>query len=241
MNILDWAILHGLVVPVSGAWPLLDRLVSFIANNDLFKGFIAMSVVWWLWLRQEPTTNREDNRDVREHLIATLIACLVALALARVLAQTLPFRPRPFSLSVFDGSFALSRAYAGFDEWSSFPSDHATLFIALAVGVWCAHARAGLLLLIYVTVMILLPRVYLGMHYPTDILVGGAIGALIAWALNLAPVRQRIARPFLQWHQFSPGTFYACAFLLTSQIAVLFDPVRKAARFAAALTQSGVG
>jgi hypothetical protein len=39
----------------------------------------------------------------------------------------------------------------------------------------------------------------------------------------------------------SPGTFYACAFLLTSQIAVLFDPVRKAAQFAAKLTHTDLG
>src|SRR4051794_2837527 len=82
VNIVDWAILHYVVVPVSGAWPLLDRLVAFISNNDLFKGFIAMSLIWWLWLRQESTRDDPSSREVREHLIATLLACLVALTVA---------------------------------------------------------------------------------------------------------------------------------------------------------------
>src|SRR5262249_31855041 len=118
---------------------------------------------------------------------------------------------------------------------------HATLFVALAVGVWCAHARAGALLLAYVTLVVLLPRIYLGMHYPTDIFAGAAIGGGIAWLANLKPARQRLPHPLLEWHRLSPGTFYACAFLLTSQIAVLFDPVRKVAHFAANLTSTGVG
>jgi hypothetical protein len=33
----------------------------------------------------------------------------------------------------------------------------------------------------------------------------------------------------------SPDSLYACAYLLTAQIAVLFDPVRHVARFAADL------
>jgi undecaprenyl-diphosphatase len=241
VNIIDWAILHGVVVPISGASPVFDRLLAFISNNDLFKGFIVMSIVWWLWLRQESATDRESSQEVREHLIATLLACLVGLAVARGLAHSLPFRGRPFSLPEFSGAFTMSREHVGLDEWSSFPSDHATLFVALAVGVWCAHARAGALLFAYVMIVVLLPRIYLGMHYPTDILVGGLIGGGIAWVANLKPVRQRLAHPFMEWHRLSPGTFYACAFLLTSQIAVLFDPVRKVAHFAAVLTASGAG
>jgi membrane-associated phospholipid phosphatase len=241
VNSVDWAILHGVVVPISGAWPLFDRVLAFISNNDLFKGFIVMSTVWWLWLRQESAAQGEEGRDVRGHLIATLIACLVGLALARVLAESLPFRERPFALPEFNGAFTISREHAGLDEWSSFPSDHATLFVALAVGVWCAHARTGALLFAYVMVVVLLPRIYLGMHYPTDILGGGIIGGTIVWVANLTPVRQRLTHPFLEWHRLSPGTFYACAFLLTSQIAVLFDPVRKAAQFAAKLTHTDLG
>jgi undecaprenyl-diphosphatase len=87
----------------------------------------------------------------------------------------------------------------------------------------------------YCFVVILAPRVYLGMHYPTDVLMGALIGIAIAWLLHMPAIRRTFSAPLLQWQQRSPATFYASAFLLTSQIAVLFDPVRNVANFAAGL------
>jgi undecaprenyl-diphosphatase len=138
----------------------------------------------------------------------------------------LPFRPRPFSTPEFAHSFALGRAQRGLDTWTAFPSDHATLFAALAVGLWFASRRAGWALCIYVLVVVMLPRLYLGMHYPTDLLAGAVIGVVIAWLVNSDALRPLIAGPLTRWQTWSPASFYACAFLLTSQIAVLFDPVR---------------
>jgi undecaprenyl-diphosphatase len=156
------------------------------------------------------------------------------------MANELPFRPRPLALPEFANAFHISRErLVGIDEWSSFPSDHATLFVALATGAWFACRRMGWVLFVYTFIAILAPRVYLGMHYPTDILAGALIGIAIAWFMHLERVRSAIARPFTYWQLRSPGSFYACAFLLTSQIAVLFDPVRRVARFAADLASGG--
>jgi membrane-associated phospholipid phosphatase len=48
-----------------------------------------------------------------------------------------------FSAPEFEHGFALGRAQRGLDAWTSFPSDHATLFAALATGLWFASRRAG--------------------------------------------------------------------------------------------------
>lgn len=225
MTWLDSVILH-FVAYWSEAPEQLDRIVAHVAYNDLFKGFAAMAVVWWLWFRNTP-----DAERTRDHIAATVVACLVALFVARVLAHLLPFRPRPFSLPEFAGGFILGRTHKGLETWSAFPSDHATLFVTLAVGVWFASHRVGALLMAYVVLVILLPRIYLGMHYPTDILGGAAIGCLIAWAANSKPLMQWIARPLALWRERWPSVFYAGFFLLTAQIAVLFDPVRHLGRF----------
>ena len=204
----------------SGSHPSFDFWVSVLADSDLFKGYVVMAFVWAIWFMS-------DTARTREHIAATLLGCLIALAVARGLAAMLPFRPRPFSTPAFAHSFALGRAQRGLDTWTAFPSDHATLFAALAAGVWFASRRAGWLLLVYVIVVVMLPRLYLGMHYPTDLLAGGAVGVVIAWLVNSHALRLRIAGPLTRWHTWSPASFYACAFLLTSQIAVLFDPVRR--------------
>jgi membrane-associated phospholipid phosphatase len=236
MNAFDHAILEW-AASLSGTWPRFDLFLTFVSANNLFKGFLVMCAIWWLWFReQRKQPGSPDAERVREQVMATLLAGLVALVVARVLANELPFRARPLALPEFADAFQISRPrLSGLDEWSSFPSDHATLFAALAAGAWFACRSMGVLLMVYSFVVILLPRIYLGMHYPTDILAGALIGIAIAWGIHLAPVRGAIARPFVWWQMRSPGTFYAIAFLLTSQIAVLFDPVRHVARFAADL------
>lgn len=72
----------------------------------------------------------------------------------------------------------------------SFPSDHASAAFGIAVGVTLVHRRAGYVFLA-AAVLIALSRVATGMHYPTDVIAGGVIGALGGYAcgrLALRPV-----------------------------------------------------
>jgi PAP2 superfamily len=71
-------------------------------------------------------------------------------------------------------------------------------------------------------VFICLPRLYLGEHYPTDVLAGAALGMVPAWLAN---------QPFtgwaFRWMDSNPSQFYCLAFIVTYQIAELFDPLLK--------------
>ncbi|MFC4454505.1 phosphatase PAP2 family protein [Deinococcus sonorensis] len=92
---------------------------------------------------------------------------------------------------------------------SSFPSGHSSMAAALVVTLtallWRTPYRwaSGLLGLIYVVLMGL-SRIYLGVHYPTDVLGGWALG--LAWAGGVALVLwPRLRRA--QQHAATPGTF----------------------------------
>jgi undecaprenyl-diphosphatase len=83
-------------------------------------------------------------------------------------------------------------------------------------------------LFLYVAVIICLPRVYLGIHYPTDILAGAAIGLGCVAFLSNRAVRSVVASPILNWGERHPVLFYFALFLLAFQIATLFWDVRVA-------------
>jgi len=114
---------------------------------------------------------------------------------------------------------------------SSFPSDHAALFFALAVAIFFASRRAGWFAFFYSLVLICLPRVYLGEHYPTDVMAGAAIGMFPVWLSNLPAIRKPLTGWALRWMDSNPSQFYCFAFIVTYQVAELFDPALKMLHF----------
>lgn len=68
----------------------------------------------------------------------------------------------------------------------SLPSLHSSNFFAMAGVAWSASRRAGAIALA-VAALVALSRVYLGVHWPTDVLAG------VAWGLGCAWVALRTA------------------------------------------------
>jgi undecaprenyl-diphosphatase len=110
---------------------------------------------------------------------------------------------------------------------SSFPSDHAVLFFGLATGLFFVSRMLGVLALLYTAIFIALPRMYLGLHYPTDILGGAAVGVVITWLGNVWLPRTRAVRAITRLSWSRPMYFYPLLFIVTYQIADLFASSRE--------------
>ena len=198
---------------------LLSRFANFISENGLIKGGFIATLIWWLWFQDTST-----KQSVREKLVGLMIATIGAIFLARGLALFLPFRPRPLAnseLGLFfvQGNIALER-------WSSFPSDHAVFFFTLATGIWLISRPIGLIALFHAIFVVCLPRIYLGLHYPTDIIAGAFLGIGIALLASRLDWRLRVARPLMKYANESPTWFYSGFFLLTFQISEMFESSR---------------
>jgi undecaprenyl-diphosphatase len=63
---------------------------------------------------------------------------------------------------------------------SSFPSKHATISFLLATFVFLLNKKLGFLFLVF-AVLVSTGRVFVGVHYPSDILVGAIFGILIGF------------------------------------------------------------
>ncbi|MDQ3075813.1 MAG: phosphatase PAP2 family protein [bacterium] len=65
----------------------------------------------------------------------------------------------------------------------SFPSGHATAFMALAIAIYLSHKKVGRWF-IFFALLIGLARIVAGVHFPIDILGGFILGAMVAYLIN---------------------------------------------------------
>jgi undecaprenyl-diphosphatase len=119
-----------------------------------------------------------------------LALTLVAVALADWSAaafKTLVDRPRPPLRYPEPGPLV------GTPHDASFPSGHAATSFAAATMLSFAFPRLTPLLVVLASA-VAFSRVYVGVHYPLDVLGGAALGALIATALRLLVTSRRRSR-----------------------------------------------
>jgi undecaprenyl-diphosphatase len=201
----------------------LDQIVAWVSRNDLFKGALIVALFWWMWFARETEPACEKTR---ERVLITFIATAEGLFLARL-------RPLHDPRLQFVVPFGVSETM--FRDWSSFPSDHAVLFLSLATGLWLISRRLGLLVTVYVLLFILGPRVYLGLHYPSDVIVGALIGIVTVLIANGLLRASALTGGMLRWARRHPGAFYGIAFLVSFEISTLFESFRAVGRLAAKL------
>jgi undecaprenyl-diphosphatase len=225
MNAVDVAIIHLLNEFSQQSWTF-DSFVVLISDTPLFKGYLVLALFWWAWFRKEGA--RDYNRET---VLLTFWACFLALSLSRFLQIGLPHRLRPLHSPQISFIVPYSLSTNFLSEWSSFPSDHAALFFALATGLCLISPLIGGLAFVHAGLIISLPRVYLGLHFPTDILAGAAIGVAMVYLLLVyrIPWRMIVIDPILVWSRKSAETFYPCFFFLTAEMTHLFEDTRSLA------------
>ncbi|MDF3292722.1 phosphatase PAP2 family protein [Streptomyces silvisoli] len=160
----------------------LDRTVEFIGQYGLVAAMAVLLLVsWWRGARRQG----DDAPSAVAGVVWAGLAALIAVLL-NVPVRSLVQRPRPFA--DHQNLDVLLHGTSGF----SFVSDRSAFTMAVGVGLFMVHRRAGLTG-IALAMTEGFTRVFVGVHYPTDVIGGFALGT--ATALLLAPLAMLLLGP----------------------------------------------
>ena len=164
LTVLDTALLSGIHALLSS--PGLDRLMTTVTRlGDL--GFIWLLLAAILLCR--PATRRAG--------VLILLAMALGLLFGNGLLKNLVARPRPYTADP-----GIQLLIEPSREPYSFPSGHTLHAFAAAFAVGLAGRRSLFIPCLILAAAIGFSRIYLMMHYPSDVLAGGLFGFAAAWA-----------------------------------------------------------
>jgi membrane-associated phospholipid phosphatase len=198
---MDWSIFHWLNSATRGDDSGQDAAEIF----NTYAIIVIIVVAAGLWLLARP------GGPLR-YKLATACAALSAVLglIANVVLSNLWYHDRPFVTHPTGTVLLIHHA-----PDNGFPSEHATVAFAIAFGVLVFLPRFGALLVVLAG-MIAIDRIFVGVHYPADIVASFFVG------LGSALVVGVLGRRYLIW--------------LVRQISRVTDPVVGAVRRPAART-----
>lgn len=242
----DWlvAALNSLV----GRSFLLDTVLALPLRNELVKSAPVLACLMAAW----QGANVQEKLDRRRVLVMTMLAGLLAAGMSRLISDSnaLP-RPYVFQKQVYalgpgglvkqevhawrtprdntsqERADRLETAQIPPNDFGSFPSDHAALFFTLSLGICLASRQVGGLAMVWTWAAILLPKLWVGMHSPLDVLGGCLLGtAVLGLLLSLQRYTfQGLMRKLTHLTTRYEGVATAIVFLFAFEAGSTFDHV----------------
>jgi membrane-associated phospholipid phosphatase len=179
----------------STSW--LHGFMVFMAKDGVALLALCLLAGWWIG-------RRDDSARKVALAVWAAIAAVIAVILVQPIADAAK-EQRPFVVLHTHKLIAHAADYG-------FPSDHATAAGAVAAGLTFLSWRLGLVTWL-IALLIAFSRVYVGVHFPQDVLAGLALGTVIAvigvflvvplltrvvtW-LGTTPIRPLVARSELR-------------------------------------------
>jgi undecaprenyl-diphosphatase len=186
-NYFDISLYH-LINGLAGHSYLLDDLMIFFAKYSL-EFYAILFIVAWLTLPKR-------DIDHRHALIVAGFSGILALFI-NVIISHVWYRPRPFTV-LHKGTYLQLISHS---KDASFPSDHTSGSFGFASGSWGHNTKWISGTFTVIAIIVMFSRVYVGVHYPTDVIASLIVGSLsgkIMWRFSrlLFPITSFLAKFF---------------------------------------------
>jgi membrane-associated phospholipid phosphatase len=192
---IDWSIFHALNGQLRGDDSAQDAAELY--NAWAIFALVAIAAATWFLAR--PGGSLRSKLAAASAGISAVVALLVNAVLGHLWYHARPFADHPKQTVLL--------VHHGADN--SFPSDHASVAFAVAFAVLMFHRRLGIVL-VAVAVGVGLDRIFVGVHYPIDVLTSVFVGLGAALVVTIP------GRPYVEW--------------LVRQVSRITDPVVLAVR-----------
>lgn len=194
MNPFDVTVFHAINGLAAQHYTWLNDIMYFFAKYSL-ELYVVLFIIGWFAL---------PKPDIRGRHALVMSGCAGILALIiNVIIAHLWFRPRPFTV-LQPGTFTQLLPHS---PDASFPSDHASGSWAFAAGSWGRVHKWVQISFTVLAVLVMFSRVYVGVHWPTDVIASFFIGLFsgrIIWLLSryIYPITSTVAG----WFRFGKSS-----------------------------------
>ena len=134
-------------------------LLTYFIKNDRVSSWARSALLKWSYYR--------------EMLVVAFGSAIISRFIFVNIIRYFYYHPRPFL--VLSDTVQLT----DHEMVSSFPSGHASFYFALATGVYLYNKKAGYIYFVLAGFMGL-ARVFVGVHWPLDIMAGALLGILVS-------------------------------------------------------------
>lgn len=164
-SLVQWelSLLHSVQEGATPLWDTIWTAITSFGEAGIF--WIALSLALMI-----PKKTRKAGFSMG-------LALLIGLVLGNGVMKNLFARPRPYQL---DPTLAHRLAWGEMSTDFSFPSGHTLASFEAAVALTLHHRKWGIAALI-LAVFVSASRLFLIVHYPTDILAGALFGTAFAF------------------------------------------------------------
>jgi len=167
---------------LAGSLSWLNFGAIFFAEYAIFILALFMFVLWIM------------KHKMRRTLIAAFIAFIIAALVAKVAGHFF-YHMQPFA--ELNDVFQLIPKKVG----NAFPSDHTAAAFAVCVTLFLGHETKWRGLYIILAILVGFSRIWVGVHYPIDVLLGAIIGTVVACTVSPFVMHAKITTAFLNFYQ----------------------------------------
>ncbi len=208
-----------------------DTLALLFLSVDALRTAILVALIVGIW--QYGKSKSDTNSQKR--VLFILFSVVISLGIIEILNALIDSQ-RPIvalgnliynPITTSDTQLLWNGGWVRNPKHGSFPSDTVALLATMAVGLFLWNRMLGIVAFLFVLFAGILPRLYFGLHYPSDMFIGVLISIVSTIIVEKVNLFNTLSKKILDIEQKFPYLFGVVSFYLAYIIAEKFILLRK--------------